>query len=127
MPGAEPVRAAVRSYVDSFNVADKELFLSLFSETVRQIDPVGTEPNVGRDALAAFWDELHSAVRSIEFEVRDLIICGNEACLAFDITQWREDTVVRLRGVDVFEVDGTGKICLIKGYCDADHIDTKPR
>jgi steroid delta-isomerase len=125
MPTIEQITTAVQGYVDSFNKQDKELFLSVLAEGVRQIDPVGSEPNVGRAALGSFWDTLFSSWQRIEFTVKDLIVTGDEAALSFHITQFAADAGADVDGIDVFQVDDAGRIVLIKGYSDAGHISLR--
>jgi len=126
MPGADQIRKAVDTYVQSFNEQDRSAFMSVFADDVQQIDPVGSKPNVGKHKLAAFWDGLFSECEKIDFRVTDLFVTGDEAALLFHITQTKKNgngTVV-VDGVDVFQVDDAGHIVLIKGYSDADHVKT---
>jgi uncharacterized protein (TIGR02246 family) len=127
MPGADQIRKAVDTYVQSFNRKDKRAFLSVFAEDVQQIDPVGSKPNVGKHTLAAFWDTLFSDCEKIDFRATDLFVTGDEAALLFHITQTKKNGggSVVVDGVDVFQVDDAGHIKLIKGYSDANHVKTK--
>ena len=122
MPSIDQIRKAVEGYVDSFNTQDRDRFLALFTDDVSQIDPVGSDPNVGAGAIAQFWDNLYSDVDGIDFRVDDLIVSGDEAALVFTIVQSKGDSKLTLRGVDTFRVNDSGRITLIKGYCDSDHI-----
>ena len=126
MPGADQIRKAVDTYVQSFNEQDRSAFMSVFADDVQQIDPVGSKPNVGKQKLSTFWDGLFSECEKIDFRVTDLFVTGDEAALLFHITQTKKNgngTVV-VDGVDVFQVDDAGHIVLIKGYSDADHVKT---
>jgi uncharacterized protein (TIGR02246 family) len=122
MPTEQQIRAAVHGYVDSFNTKDREKFLALLAEDVVQIDPVGSPANTGRGALAAFWDGLFAAVEKVEFAVSDLIVTGDEAALAFHIVQTTANGPVTVDGIDVFRIDGDGRIAEVRGYADAAHI-----
>jgi steroid Delta-isomerase len=103
MPTPTQIRAAVREYAESFNKQDKQLFLGALSETVEQIDPVGTPARTGKQALAGFWDGVFSLCDSIEFFTRELFVTGDEAALTFHIIQHRkEGNDVTLDGVDIF-------------------------
>lgn len=117
MPTQEQIEAATDAYVSSFNKQDRDLFLSALADDVTQIDPVGSPPNEGKDALAAFWDGLYRDCERIEFDVPDRFVAGDEAALQFTIVQSRRDgTRLTIDGIDVFRVDDDGKIALIKGY-----------
>lgn len=122
MPQLDQIRKAVQAYVDSFNEQDKNKFLRALSDGVVQIDPVGSKPNVGKQALGEFWDTLYSRCEKVDFSIADLIISGDEAALTFHITQYLPGGTVDVDGIDVFTVDDTGKIAQVKGYSDADHI-----
>lgn len=121
MPTADLIRATALRYVESFNRKDRTLFLSLFAEGVVQIDPVGSEPNTGVPALAAFWDTLFAGCDSVDFRVTDLIVSGDEAALVFHITQTTGNAFTDIDGIDVFQLDDEGRIVQVKGYSDADH------
>lgn len=118
----ELIREAVDGYVGAFQSRDKAGFLNLLAPDVRQEDPVGSAPNIGVPALAAFWDQLFASVSKVDFGIRDLIVSGDEAALVFHITQHTADGVVDVDGIDIFQVDESGKITSIKGYSDAGHI-----
>jgi len=122
MPAADQIRATVLRYVDSFNRRDRAQFLSLFTEDVVQIDPVGSAPRVGIAPIAAFWDGLYASCEGVDFRVTDLIVSGDEAALVFHITQTLSSGFVDIDGVDVFEIDDDGRIASVKGYSDADHV-----
>jgi steroid delta-isomerase len=122
MPQADQIRAAVAAYVDSFNRRDRDRFLGALADGVVQIDPVGSPPNVGKVALAAFWDSLYAHTEAIEFRVVDLFVTGDEAALLFHITQLSGDGATEIDGIDVFRVDDAGLISMVRGYSDIDHI-----
>ena len=125
MPDSKQIRSAVETYVRSFNEQDKQAFLGVFADGVQQIDPVGSAPNVGRQALSTFWDAVFGQWRKIDFRVKDLIVTGDEAALVFHITQSNGSAATEIDGIDVFQVDDTGRIALIKGYSDPDHVRSR--
>ncbi len=122
MPTSEQIRGAVQSYVESFNRRDRTMFLDTLTDGVTQVDPVGSLPRVGKEALAAFWDGLYTQIDKIDFEIRDLVISGNQGALVFRITQHSAERSVCIDGIDVFTISADGRIILIKGYSDADHV-----
>ncbi|MFJ5230899.1 nuclear transport factor 2 family protein [Kitasatospora sp. NPDC088391] len=122
MPTEQQVRTAVQGYVDSFNTRDRDKFLALLAEDVVQVDPVGSPANTGRAALADFWDGLFGSVEKVEFAVTDLIVSGDEAALTFHIVQTTPGGPVVVDGVDVFRIDGDGRIAEVRGYVDAAHV-----
>jgi steroid delta-isomerase len=125
MPDSEQIRSAVNAYVDSFNKQDRAGFLAALADGVEQFEPVGAPVNRGKEALAAFWDQLFGQCEKIDFAMLDLIITGDEAAMSFRIDQLvSPGRSVRVEGIDTFRVDDQGKITLIKGYSDGSHIRT---
>jgi putative intracellular protease/amidase/ketosteroid isomerase-like protein len=122
MPTTEQIRYAVQAYVDSFNEQDKPKFLGVLADDVVQIDPVGSPPNRGRDALESFWDGLYGQWDQIDLKIVDLIVAGDEAAMVFHLTQTSPGVTNVVDGIDVFKVDDGGRIAEVKGYADAGHI-----
>ncbi len=123
MPTSDQIRAAVDSYAQSFVTRDRERFMDALSEDIEQIDPVGSTPNLGKDALGGFFDTVISSCERLEFDVRDLIVAGDEAAMVFQITQhFADGGSLTIDGVDVFRVTDDGRINLVKGYVDQDHV-----
>ncbi len=127
MPTQQQVRAAVQTYVESFNHTDKAGFLETLAPTVELVDPVGSPSRTGKDALAGFWDAIFGVCTAVTIEQRSLFVTGDEAALLFHTIQQRKDgTELALDGVDVFRVDDAGKLATIRGYSDADHTRLVP-
>jgi steroid delta-isomerase len=81
------IRATIERYQTTFNSGDRDGWLALFTEDAELEDPAGSSPRVGRDGLAAFWDEMHAGrrnkdERSVRMVQRPLV-CGLEAAWAF--------------------------------------------
>lgn len=123
MPTSDQIRAAVTAYAESFVERDRERFMAALAGDVEQIDPVGSTPNHGKDTLGGFFDSVMSSAERLDFEIRDLIIAGDEAAMVFHITQhFADGSGLVIDGVDVFRVNDEGKIISIKGYVDQDHL-----
>ena len=56
MPTKDEVRALLQRYADAMNARDREAWLDCFADDAVQEDPVGTPPNVGREAIGRFFD-----------------------------------------------------------------------
>jgi ketosteroid isomerase-like protein len=56
MPTKDTVRALLERYCATMNAHDRESWLDCFAVDAVQEDPVGTPPNVGREAIGAFFD-----------------------------------------------------------------------
>ena len=122
MPTMEQIRAAATAYAESFVERDRERFMAVLADDVEQIDPVGSTPNHGKDALGGFFDTVMASTERLDFEVRDLIVAGDEAAMVFHIVQHFADGGLTIDGIDIFRVNDDGKITQIKGYVDPEHI-----
>ena len=123
MPTTDQIRAAANAYAESFVQRDRERFMAALADDVEQIDPVGSTPNHGKDALGGFFDTVMSSAERLEFEVRDLIVAVDEAAMVFHIVQhFADGGGLIIDGVDIFRVNDDGKITQIKGYVDPEHI-----
>ena len=119
MPTPEQVRAAVQTYVDTFESNDRQGWVENFAEDAVHVDPPGAPPNVGREAIGTFWDNTHQLADRFELDVQDLIVCGDEAVMVFTINAYgAEGGGVELRAVDLFTIDDDGRIARQKAYFD---------
>lgn len=114
----EAVRAIVDQYVSASNANDKAAVLSLFAPDAVWHDPVGQPPHIGLDAISAFFDEARAMADHIEMKPRDLIVCGNEAVMVFEIHVTLGEGGMVMDAVETFEVDDTGRISGMKAYWD---------
>jgi steroid delta-isomerase len=119
MPSPEQVRAAVDAYAAAYRNNDRDAFLDVFADDGVIIDPVGTPPHEGREARGAFWDTVHQLTERITFDIKDVVVCGNEAAMVFRINAGSgEGGGIQIDAVDIFEVDDGGKVTLMKAYWD---------
>lgn len=119
MPSPEQVRAATDAYAAAYNNNDRDAFLDVFADDGVIVDPVGTPPHAGREARGAFWDNVHQLTEKIVFDVKDVVVCGNEAAMIFQIRAGSGDGPgIVLDVIDTFEVDDDGKVTLMKAYWD---------
>ncbi len=118
MPSPEQVQAAVDAYVAAYQANDKGAFLDAFADDGVVIDPVGTPPHAGREARGTFWDTVHQLAERLTFDVKDVVVCGNEAAMVFRIHAGMADAGLVMDAVDIFEVDDDGKIASMRAYWD---------
>jgi steroid Delta-isomerase len=118
MPSPEQVRAAIDAYAAAYRDNDRDAFLDVFADDGVIIDPVGTPAHAGREARGAFWDTVHQLTEKITFNVKDVVVCGNEGAMVFGIHAGSGDSGIVLDAVDIFEVDDDGKVTLMKAYWD---------
>ena len=118
MPSPEQVRAALDAYVAAYGANDRDAFLDVFADDGVIVDPVGAPAHSGREARGAFWDTVHQLTERLTFDVKDVVVCGNEAAMVFGIHAGSGDSGIVLDAVDVFEVDDDGKVTVMKAYWD---------
>jgi steroid Delta-isomerase len=106
------IRATIERYQATFNSGDRDGWLSLFTEDGELEDPVGSPPQLGRDGLAAFWDQIHDghgnrAERTVHMLQRPLV-CGLEAAWAFELRIAHGDRIGVVEIIDqaLFANDG---------------------
>lgn len=118
-PSPDAVRQAVEAYVKRFSAADREGWLDLFAVDGTLEDPVGSPPRTGRDEIGEFWDQTHGMVDSIELVPdRPVTVCGDEAVLVFHAASVVGGQGMRVDIVDVFRVDGEGRIASQRAFWD---------
>ncbi|MHB8670569.1 MAG: nuclear transport factor 2 family protein [Acidimicrobiales bacterium] len=117
MPTPEQVRSTVEAYADAVSRKDRKSWLDLFTDDAVQIDPVGSPPNRGRDAIGAFWDSGGLAgADSVSFEVGAVHVCGNEAAYVFTLTARFVGSGIVFDGVEVITVAEDGRIAELRAY-----------
>ncbi len=114
----EQVRAVVDRYVNASNANDKAEVMSLFAPDAVWHDPVGEPPHVGLDAISAFFDQARSMADRIEMKPDNVIVCGNEAVMVFEIHVTIGDGGMVMDAVETFEIDDDGRISGMKAYWD---------
>ncbi len=119
MPTPEQIRGAVDAYVAAYSANDRAGFLDAFAADGVLIDPVGTPPHEGAEALGAFWDLVHAMTDTITLDVSAVHVCdGGEAAMVFRIQAGEGANGVAINAVETFCVDDAGKITLLKAYWD---------
>ena len=114
----ETVRKVVDSYVAASNANDKAAVLALFAPDAIWHDPVGQPPHVGHDGIGAFFDQARSLADRIEMRVNDVIVCGNEAVMVFEIHAHMGGGGMVMDAVETFECNDEGLITGMKAYWD---------
>lgn len=115
-PTPDQMRAVCDAYVAAYRNNDKDALLSLYAPDCEWYDPVGTPGHFGRDGVAAFWDGVRQLADSIVLEPKDVFVCGNEACMQFEIHTVVGGAGMVIEAVDVFVFDDEGRIKVGKAY-----------
>ena len=118
MATPETVRSVVDEYVAASNAGDREAVLALFAPDAVWFDPVGQPPHAGLEGIGAFYDQARTMADHIEMKPSDVIVCGNEAAMVFEIHVTLGDGGMVMDAVETFEVNDDGKISGMKAYWD---------
>ena len=127
MTTPDQVRAAVDGYIAHFEDRRRDAWLDLFADGASVIDPVPAEPAVGREAIGAFWDGMAAMAERFGLRARSLHICGDQAALVYTLTAGPANGGgVAFDGVEIFTVDGDGRITSAVAYWDPAQIRPVP-
>jgi len=107
MPTTDEVRALLERYCTAMSAGDREAWLDCFADDAIQEDPVGTPPNVGREAIGAFFD-----ANDVEVTLSltgDPLIVGNEVIAFFKADALMDGNAMVLpRIIDHIVLDESG-------------------
>jgi steroid delta-isomerase len=110
---------AVVEYFAAIRAMDVERCVAVFAATAEQHDPVGTPPNIGHNAIRAFFTKIFSGFRVIGLTEDGVYANGNSAAV-----KWTGKCIshsgksVTFEGVDVLDCDEAGKIALVRAFWD---------
>jgi len=129
MPTTDQIRATLDQYVERFCAGDSAAWAALFTEDASQEDPVGTPANIGREAIAAFYDN-SSALFGGNLKIAptsEPIIAGNEAILIFSATGGSGESRARVpQIVDHLTFAEDGSIASLRAFWDMATITPDP-
>jgi steroid Delta-isomerase len=117
MPTREDIEATVRRYVEAVGRQDIEATMALFAEDARQEDPVGTPPNVGRDAIRRFFERSYRGSFTTTL-TGPLLVTGDHAAVHFTIEVPTGGDPLVVRVVDLMRFDEDGLIAEVHAVVD---------
>ena len=111
---------------------DREGWLALFADDAVVADPIGPSPfdpegkgHHGRQAIAAFYDNVIAANEGITFEITDSYLCGDEVAdvgiIRTRLTGGTHEAVVR--GVYTYRANGAGKLAALRAFWEFDALE----
>jgi steroid delta-isomerase len=107
----EMVSKAVKAYFAALRAMDRPAWVNTFAEDAVTHDPVGAPPTRGHEKLAEFFDTITAAFEEVGLTEDEVFIAGNGAAV-----KWtgrgtsKGGSKVHFEGIDVFEVNESGKI-----------------
>ncbi len=113
----EVISRAIKDYFAALRAMDKQAWVNTFAENAVSHDPVGAPPINGHDKLAEFFETITAAFEEVGLTEQEVFIAGNGAAV-----KWtgrgtsKQGNRVRFEGIDVFEVNESGKIQTLHAY-----------
>ena len=112
---ADEIISKVKKLVDGVNNHDTAAIIDLYDDDATLEDPVGTDPQHGHDAIAAFYQQGFQV--KIQFELTGPIRCaGKSAAFPFLATIDLGENKTRMEIIEVLDFNEEGKIQLMRAY-----------
>ena len=113
---------------------DRAGWLALFAEDAVVEDPVGpsfVDPEGkgqrGKDAIAAFYDNVISQSENLEFTIRQSIECGDEVANVGEIRiTLPGDQVGTVQIVNIYKVNARGELVSLRSFWEQDKLTFGP-
>jgi steroid Delta-isomerase len=118
VPTSDQLRALIATYVSTLNTRDPQAIAALFAEDAVQADPASNPPNVGRDAIEAFFTGSIGASEEWTFSAPTVHTCGDQVAFNFQIMVESSGTTMTISGIEVFTVNDDGLIASVNAYWD---------
>src|SRR5690348_7239129 len=117
MATKEEITRLVETYVAAVGAQDLEATLALFAEDAYQEDPIGTPPNVGIDAVRAFFERSFGMPFRTEL-TGPVLVTGDHAAFHFTISEPLGEETMTVRVIDQIRVDDHGRIAELRAVVD---------
>ena len=118
MPTSDQLRSLITTYVSTLNGRDPDAIAALFAEDAVQADPASNPPNVGRDAIRAFFAGSVEASDGWTFSAPTVHTCGDHVAINFRIGVEVGAATMVMSGIEIFAVDDDGLISSVYAYWD---------
>jgi steroid delta-isomerase len=115
----DQIRSTIDRYVEVFSAADREGYLSLFTDDATVEDPVGAEVVSGPDGLAAFWDGVRAMSPVIELQLTGAPrLAAGEAAFPMRAITTVGDDKLAVEIIDVMTFADDGRISSLRAFWD---------
>ncbi len=114
----DQLRERIVGYVDAVNSRNPQAVAARFTEDAVHADPVSNPPNLGRDAIAAFFEGGIAASDAWTFTAKAVHTCGDHVAVDFAIAVHAAGTIMTIDGIEVFAVDDDGLFRSVHAYWD---------
>jgi steroid delta-isomerase len=109
----------VAEYFTAIRAMDVERCVAVFAPDAEQYDPVGTPPNIGHEAIRAFFTRIFGGFKSVGLTETAVYVNGTSAAAKW-IGQGLAHTgkSVTFEGIDVLDCNEEGKIVMVRAFWD---------
>ncbi len=114
----EELRTKMAGYVDAINRREPAGIAALFTEDAIQADPASNPPNVGRAAIASFFEAGIGASDSWTFRAKAVHTCAPVVAIDFEISVETGGATMVIDGIEVFTTDAEGLFTSVYAYWD---------
>ena len=130
--GITTARELARRSQAAVAAKDRDAWLSLFASDAVLQDPIGPSPldplgagHRGRDAIAAFYDNVIAPPERITFEIERSYQCGDEVADVGVIrtTLAGGQHVAVVRGVYTYRSNGAGQLAALRAFWEFDAVE----
>jgi steroid delta-isomerase len=111
-------RDRIITYVETINRRDPLAIAALFTEDAVQSDPASQPPNVGRDAIATFFENGIAASEGWVFTAKTVHTCAAYVAIDFEIVVETGGGTMTIDGIEVFTTDQDGLFSAVHAYWD---------
>jgi steroid delta-isomerase len=118
VPTPDELRRAVDTYVATINGRDPEAIAARFTEDAVQADPASGPPNIGREAITAFFANGIAASESWKFSADAVHTCASTVAIDFSIAVHLGEGTMRISGIEIFESADDGRFTSAHAYWD---------
>ncbi|SEB55175.1 nuclear transport factor 2 family protein [Terriglobus roseus] len=114
-----PTELTVAEYFAAIRAMDVERCVAVFAPEAEQHDPVGTPPNVGHDAIRAFFTGIFTGFQVVGLTENQVFVNGTSGAVKWTGNGTAHNgKSVTFEGVDVLDCNDEGKIVKVRAFWD---------
>lgn len=111
---AEAIRATVLAYLAALQSGSSAEVVALYTDDATLEDPAGSEPRIGREAIAQFYSAVDGTPQHTE--LMSLRVSGHSAAFHFRVTTRVGDAEYQIEPIDVMTFDEQARITGMWAY-----------
>jgi uncharacterized protein (TIGR02246 family) len=114
----DELRDRIVAYVDAINRRDPSAIAGFFAEDGVQADPASNPPNIGRAAIATFFENAIAGSEAWTFTAKAVHTCAAHVAVDFEIAVVTGGATMTIDGIEVFTTDEDGLFATVNAYWD---------